>query len=182
MEKDGGGWTVFQRRGDYGNLHDYFYRNWTNYSQGFGKLNERFWLGLDKIHSLTAQGNYMLRINMVKFRESGDYYAVYSNFKVGSKDELYKLTFDNFVEGNIGDSLSIVKNNRFSTFDNGPWIGVCSDNKNGGWWVTSTESCYTHLSVNNKNINYKCTGGMIWHIYGEYIQVEWVEMKIRRME
>ncbi|XP_023228825.1 techylectin-5A-like isoform X2 [Centruroides sculpturatus] len=101
MEKDGGDWTVFERRGDYGKPANYFYKNWEDYRQGFGELNKEFWLGLDKIHSLTAQGNYMLRIKMVKFEESGDYYAVYSNFKVGSEDEDDKLMFDNFVEGNI---------------------------------------------------------------------------------
>ncbi|UYV65822.1 hypothetical protein LAZ67_3005564 [Cordylochernes scorpioides] len=45
METDGGGWTVFQRRGQFNNPQDYFYRNWTDYRRGFGNLEKEFWLG-----------------------------------------------------------------------------------------------------------------------------------------
>ncbi len=30
------GWTVFQSRGQFGNPSDYFYRNWSQYENGFG--------------------------------------------------------------------------------------------------------------------------------------------------
>ncbi|WP_407809616.1 fibrinogen-related protein, partial [Staphylococcus aureus] len=45
MDTDGDGWTVIQRRGDFKNPVDYFYKNWTDYQMGFGKLTEDFWLG-----------------------------------------------------------------------------------------------------------------------------------------
>jgi hypothetical protein len=48
METDGGGWTVFQRRG-VGNVSNderpNFNRNWIEYEAGFGNASVDYWLG-----------------------------------------------------------------------------------------------------------------------------------------
>ena len=45
MDSKGGGWTIIQRRGDFGRPKDYFLRNWLDYKDGFGDPAEDFWLG-----------------------------------------------------------------------------------------------------------------------------------------
>ncbi|PRD29075.1 UNVERIFIED_CONTAM: Techylectin-5A [Trichonephila clavipes] len=44
MDTDGGGWTVIQRRGNYGRPNDYFFKDWNDYKIGFGDIEKDFWL------------------------------------------------------------------------------------------------------------------------------------------
>lgn len=36
---------IIQRRGDFGNPKDYFYRDWDAYKKGFGDILKDFWIG-----------------------------------------------------------------------------------------------------------------------------------------
>ena len=51
-----GEWVLFQQRGQFGNPEDYFARDMTEYIVGFGDPSKEFWLGLDKLVSLTKNG------------------------------------------------------------------------------------------------------------------------------
>uniref|UniRef100_A0A1X7TEI7 Fibrinogen C-terminal domain-containing protein n=1 Tax=Amphimedon queenslandica TaxID=400682 RepID=A0A1X7TEI7_AMPQE len=128
---NGGGWTVFQRRMD-GLVN--FYLKWADYQKGFGDLNGEFWLGLDKIHRLTATGNTSLRV---------DLFAHYSTFIVGDAHTKYTLTVGGY-SGNAGDSLSGHDKMKFSThdYDNDIADGNCAIAYKGAWWYTKG-----HLSL-----------------------------------
>ena len=83
----GMGWTILQRRED---GSEDFYRNWTDYKTGFGNLSGEFWLGLDKIHRLSASGQNVLRVDLETF-EDETAYAIYELFSVGNENEAYIL-------------------------------------------------------------------------------------------
>jgi len=114
MNITGGGWTTFQARED-GSTN--FTQNWWSYANGFGSLEKNFWLGLEKVHQLTASGVFDLRIVMQSFNGT-EKFAQYRNFKISNSSDNYRLTFDaSSYSGDAGDALSYHRNMQFSTFD-----------------------------------------------------------------
>ncbi|ESO01653.1 hypothetical protein HELRODRAFT_140925, partial [Helobdella robusta] len=55
------GWLVIQQRID-GSLS--FNKSWASYKSGFGIYYRNFWLGLEKMHQLTASADYRLRFEI----------------------------------------------------------------------------------------------------------------------
>ncbi|KAG8014153.1 Tenascin-R, partial [Nibea albiflora] len=130
MTTDEGGWIVFQRRQN--GLTD-FSRKWSDYRVGFGNLEDEFWLGLDNIQRIAAQGRYELRIDMKDGQES--VYANYDKFSIGDARNLYKLRIGEY-NGTAGDSLSYHQGRPFSTKDRDNDIAVtnCALSYKGAWW------------------------------------------------
>ena len=91
MSRDGGGWTVFQKRQD-GSQN--FYLGWSDYKAGFGNLSGQFWLGLDKIHRLSKFGQNVLRVDLVDFN-GAERYAKNETFSVANKTDKYRLKVGN---------------------------------------------------------------------------------------
>ncbi|XP_046861178.1 angiopoietin-related protein 7-like [Xenia sp. Carnegie-2017] len=101
MKTSGGGWTVFQRRQD-GSVD--FYRNWKNYTQGFGNLTFEFWLGLDKIYRLTSAKRNKLRVDLGDW-SGNKAYAEYDYFAVKNETHKYQLSLGAYS----GESISKYK-------------------------------------------------------------------------
>ncbi|XP_052234254.1 angiopoietin-2-like isoform X5 [Dreissena polymorpha] len=78
METDGGGWTVFQKRF---NGSEDFYRNFSDYENGFGNVYAEHWLGLKYIYEITSRGSYQLRVDIVRSNGSSGY-DVYGGFSL----------------------------------------------------------------------------------------------------
>ncbi|XP_052786212.1 microfibril-associated glycoprotein 4-like [Mya arenaria] len=78
MTTDGGGWTVFQRRLD-GSVD--FYRNFSEYENGFGSASGQYWLGLRIIQEMLGKTSHELRIDVEGYDGSSGY-DVYSNFRL----------------------------------------------------------------------------------------------------
>ncbi|KAJ8034016.1 Ryncolin-2 [Holothuria leucospilota] len=107
---DGGGWTVFQRRID--GSQDFFLY-WSDYKLGFGTPDHELWLGNDKLHSLTSQGNNQLRIDFVN-KLGNPYYATYSSFSISDESDNYRLSVGGY-SGNSGDRLIYYNNGQAFT-------------------------------------------------------------------
>ncbi|CAB4021589.1 Hypothetical predicted protein, partial [Paramuricea clavata] len=174
----GRGWTIFQRRVD---GSEDFYRGWTDYKTGFGNLSGEFWLGLDKIHRLSASGQNVLRVDLESF-ENETAYAVYESFSVGNESEAYILNVGNY-SGTAGDSLRLNNGMKFTTIDvdndvNGN--NNCATNKKSGWWFEGSQKC-SYADLNGKYLGGAHNQGMkgvFWFGFtGENYSLKSSEMK-----
>ena len=178
METDGGGWTVFQRRQD-GSVD--FYRNWTDYENGFGALTGEFWLGLSKIHRLTKEGSNTLRVDLGDF-EGNTAFAKYSPFNIGNATTKYTLTAKGY-SGTAGDSLDWHDGHKFSTRDqdNDPSLANCPQKREGAWWFNNCNQ--SHLNGRYYTNPTDATGenGVHWRgRKGDSYSLKFSEMKTRR--
>ncbi|KAL7743816.1 hypothetical protein ACLKA6_000223 [Drosophila palustris] len=128
----GQGWTVIQRRID---GSENFYRNWTDYRNGFGSLHGEFFIGLEKLYRMTTAASYELYIHLESF-DNATFYARYAEFSIGSEKESYFLKLLGPYTGTAGDGLYYGRNRKFSTFDvdNDRDDGNCAELKHGAWW------------------------------------------------
>uniref|UniRef100_A0A1X7UM32 Fibrinogen C-terminal domain-containing protein n=1 Tax=Amphimedon queenslandica TaxID=400682 RepID=A0A1X7UM32_AMPQE len=175
METDGGGWTVFQRRQD-GSV--YFYRNWTNYKNGFGNFTGEFWLGLSKIHRLTKEGSDTLRVDLEDF-DGNTAYAKFSTFSIGDESTDYTLTAEGY-SGTAGNSLFWHNGRRFSTYDNDNDLSSsnCAQRKSGAWWYWDCERANLNGLYYTTQVN---SGKAItWQHWRGYNSLKFSEMKTRR--
>ncbi|XP_070701311.1 angiopoietin-related protein 3-like [Pempheris klunzingeri] len=132
MSKDHGE-TVIQRRGD-GSVN--FDQNWEMYENGFGHFQGEFWLGLRKIHSLAAQGNSVLHIQLEDWKQ-GRRFVEY-RFYLNGPESNYTIHLTH-LSGNLPDPMSNHTGIKFSTKDRDNYSHQdfnCAHNT-GGWWFNA---------------------------------------------
>ncbi|XP_033979429.1 tenascin-like isoform X3 [Trematomus bernacchii] len=172
MTTDGGGWMVFLRRQN-GNLE--FFRNWKNYTAGFGNMSDEFWLGLSNLHKITNSGHYELRVDMRDEGESA--YAQYDKFTIAEPRTRYKVYLGAY-SGTAGDSMTYHQGRPFSTYDNDNDIAVtnCALSYKGAFWY---KNCH-RVNLMGKYGDLSHSKGINWfHWKGHEHSIEFAEMKIR---
>nr|XP_009666466.1 PREDICTED: tenascin isoform X1 [Struthio camelus australis] len=172
MGEDGGGWIVFLRRQ---NGKEDFYKNWRTYVAGFGDPKDEFWIGLENLHKITAQGQYELRVDL---RDRGETaYAVYDRFSVGDAKSRYRLRVDGY-SGTAGDSMTYHNGRSFSTFDkdNDSAITNCALSYKGAFWY---KNCHRVNLMGRYGDNSHSQGVNWFHWKGHEYSIQFAEMKLR---
>lgn len=126
-------WIVIQRRQD-GSVD--FYRNWTDYKDGFGNYEGEFFVGLEKIYNLTNDRDHELLIILEDF-EGVIKYAHYDDFLIGNETNHYILKKVGSYSGTAGDFLRLHVKMLFSTRDRDNDVaneGSCAEWFKGAWW------------------------------------------------
>ncbi|XP_025287962.1 tenascin isoform X11 [Canis lupus dingo] len=172
MTSDGGGWIVFLRRK---NGREDFYRNWKAYAAGFGDRREEFWLGLDNLHKITAQGQYELRVDLRDHGKTA--YAVYDRFSVGDAKTRYKLKVEGY-SGTAGDSMAYHNGRSFSTFDKDTDSAItnCALSYKGAFWY---KNCHRVNLMGRYGDNNHSQGVNWFHWKGHEYSIQFAEMKLR---
>ncbi|XP_065053105.1 uncharacterized protein LOC135682238 [Rhopilema esculentum] len=176
MENEGGGWTVIQRRTD-GSVD--FYRNWEEYKEGFGDLENEFWLGNDKIHRLTKQKAMKIRFDLEDV-DGVTAFAEYNTFYIDGEDKQYEAHVGSY-SGNAGDSFSDTNRRKFTTRDkdhDSYSRGNCAVKFKGAWWY---KRCYrSNLNGRYLNGTHRSNGdGVHWYSFREH-SLKRTVMKIKQ--
>lgn len=155
-----------------------FYRNWTEYKNGFGLADHEYWIGNEMLHTLTSLKPQELRVDMGRFNGEKAY-ALYSNFSVGDEASKYKLEVNGY-SGNAGDSLNASNNMMFTTMDQDNDIYSGSNCaivlQSAGWFFYCS-----YANPNGQYIDYEISG-----LHSEYItwfswKNTWVSLKTMQM-
>ncbi|XP_025092073.1 ficolin-1-B-like [Pomacea canaliculata] len=174
MDTGDGGWLVFQRRKD-GSVD--FYRNWTQYENGFGDITGEFWLGLSHLYLLTRGRQQRLRIEVGR-KIGGRRYAEYSSFRVEGPETNYTLNLSGY-SGNAADSFMPLNGGMFSTYDrdNSKSVKNCAVEYRAGWWYK--KACFFNACNLNGQYNWTSYGIVWYYYYWSYDSLHFSEMKLR---
>ncbi|XP_011194906.2 fibrinogen C domain-containing protein 1-like [Zeugodacus cucurbitae] len=181
LDPSGGtAWTLIQLRQD--EFMDFF-RGWEEYKNGFGNLNRNFFIGLDKLHALTASQLHELWIELKDF-DNVTKYAKYDSFAITDESQKYALSILGEYSGTAGDAmLGVHDGAKFSTRDqdNSGRGYNCAQLYKSGWWY-SKHSCH-RSNLNGlylKGVTKSFADGIIWEPWHGYqYSLEYVHMAIR---
>ncbi|KAK6302460.1 hypothetical protein J4Q44_G00268150 [Coregonus suidteri] len=131
-----GGWTVIQRRQD-GSVD--FDQLWQAYQSGFGSLNGEFWLGLEKMHAVTKDTDYILKVKFSDWRDDSE--TIQYPIRLGGEESHYALHIQKTSNGNLESALATKASGLpFSTpdQDNDQKNDTnCAKHLSGGWWFSN---------------------------------------------
>lgn len=151
-------WIVIQQR-----LDDSvnFTRLWSDYRAGFGNITNNFWLGLERMHQLTSNAQYRLRVEIQTLDQAKWFSVEYESFLIDSEQFGYAINVSGYV-GDAGDALQedviygggVYQNGMmFTTLDVDNDLdrhSNCAEIKGGGgWWHNSCSYCNLNNPVNN---------------------------------
>ncbi|KAK3759329.1 hypothetical protein RRG08_058141 [Elysia crispata] len=151
--------------------------NWASYREGFGTLDNDFWLGNENIHTITSSGDYELRVELEYQGEAK--FALYDRFALAGEDNNYAITVGAY-SGTAGDSLTYHNGHSFGTYDrdNDKNSANCAEKFTGAWWYGHRYCHVSHLNGKWGKSNWK---GLSWNTLTSDKSVSFSEMKIRRV-
>ncbi len=164
-----------------------FYKDWAQYSSGFGDASGELWLGNDNLLKLTSSGDpWELRVEL-RDRDGNSAFAKYKDFKISGEN--YTLAIGEYdSRSTAGDSFGYHRGRPFSTKDNDNDDSMvnCAQDRKGAWWFGSC--LYSHFNGEYTGVGQESTVGLygvkkgiVWYHWLEQCEpVQKCTMKIRQ--
>ncbi|XP_055473839.1 angiopoietin-related protein 4 [Psammomys obesus] len=180
-----GGWTVIQRRLN-GSVD--FNQSWEAYKDGFGDPQGEFWLGLEKMHSITGDRGSQLAVQLQDW--DGNAKLLQFPIHLGGEDTAYSLQLTEPTASELGatnvspNGLSLP----FSTWDQDHDLRGdlnCAKSLSGGWWFgtcshSNLNGQYFHSIPRQRQQRKK---GIFWKTWkGRYYPLQATTLLIQPME
>ncbi|XP_068238640.1 angiopoietin-related protein 7-like [Palaemon carinicauda] len=180
QREQGGGWTIILARKPTANPIN-FNTTWQNYKEGFGEIDEEFWIGNEVLHRLTREVPHKLRVVFTDWNDTKQT-AIWNLFMVGNEDNHYRLSIDEYSadDSTARDELKIHNGRSFSTHDYDNDIDAaehCAKNHGGGWWYFQ---CYTANPTGKILTPYQGGDhGMVWGVHATKTVLKSMVMMIK---
>ncbi|XP_034099982.1 fibrinogen C domain-containing protein 1-like [Drosophila albomicans] len=125
----GPGWIIIQRR-----INDdvNFDRSMDEYKDGFGNLENSFFIGLRNLYALLSVQQHELFIALESL-SNGTRYARYNNFQIGNENVRFKLLSLGDYDGTAGNGLHNSLGIKFLAYDSNK--GTEEKTTSNGWWI-----------------------------------------------
>jgi len=135
----------------------FFNRSWEEFKVGFGNESGNYWMGNERLHQLTKDGQYKLRVDVLSKFKGQWYWAEYDRFSVGIELAGYKIYVGDY-RGDAGDAMTVdgvashnMDGVKFQTYDHGNHVTCASVSSGyaGGFWYPVDRYCgYARLNRN----------------------------------
>jgi Fibrinogen beta and gamma chains, C-terminal globular domain len=134
----------------------FFNRFWEEFKVEFGDVTGDYWIGNERLHQLTREGRYKLRVDIEAKNNGQWYWAEYQTFRVWDESTQYRLEISGY-SGIAGDSMAHVNGAKFSTRDrdNDGWSDNCAqhsdEGNSAGFWYKDCAYANVNSPVSGNN-------------------------------
>ncbi|KAM9849112.1 angiopoietin-related protein 4-like isoform 2-T2 [Aulostomus maculatus] len=173
-----GGWTVIQKRLD---GFQSFNQRWESYKSGFGSLNGEFWLGLENVHSLTNQGQYILQAELSDW--VGHTQVTHYQVQLDGEEKKFALHLEQDSSSGVQEELihTGASGIPFSTADRDNDFTVdvnCAELHSGGWWFSDCGTSNLNGKYPRRPSLQLRRQGMFWTTKGQNVSLKTTLLKI----
>ncbi len=109
-----GAWTRIMNRIDDSIFFD---KKFSEYKDGFGKIVENCWIGLNNLRTLVLQNNQKMSLRIQLLNSTSRSFIEYERFFIDTEENGYELTVEKKIAGDLPDSFSFHTGSKFSTVD-----------------------------------------------------------------